>query len=208
MLSINRTLAIINEILIKITPYYKYEKYCIKGLKSRIDNIIGLSEPLINECWEAYWSNCFEEIEDCFLDIENDDEIKAYLQNNNLEFAISWGEYEPSTYFKITVISKINNREFILLSENIAEYSVTIFKCINLESRICFIYCHKYIPESDENDKNFIVFKKIMPQKLEGRFWLEIDKKNKKNLRFSYDTIKREFKELLENVIVPYLNEE
>jgi hypothetical protein len=51
------------------------------------------------------------------------------------------------------------------------------------------------------------VLKKAV-QQTEGRFWNKIENKFKKNLRFSFETIKREFMELMINIIVPYLTKE
>jgi len=204
LISINGTLSILKEVMTKIKPYYRFEKKCLNGINKRIDEITNLSLNLIDDTWEAFWNECFEDMENCFIDLKENIDFKAFLDDNNLKMDIEGGDYRPSTYFKITFTSKINHKNFVLLTENISKYSVTLFKYVDLNERVCFVYCHKYLSDEDRKRTNFIVLSE-MPLKTESRFWLDIAKDKKKNLRFSFETLKRELEELIKNEICPKL---
>ena len=205
LLTINGTLRLLEDLIPKIKPYYNSEKKCLNGIYKRIDDIINLSLPLISDSWEAYWSECFEDMENSFIDLENDTDFTEVLYKYNLKMTIDWGNYRPSTFFKITFISLINDKRFVLLTENMPEHCVTLFKCPDLEEKVYYIYCHKYISDDDQKETNFIVLTEAQDKNY-NKFWIDIPKDKKKNLRFSFDALKRELTELISKEIVKYMS--
>lgn len=199
LICINGTLQLLKTLLPKITPYYKDEKKCLSGVDDRIEDVLIKAQPLAKKYWETYWNECFEDMENCFNDLEKDEKFCSFLVKNKLRMNIECEEYYPSTSFKFIFYNLNSDVKYEVVTENIEKYSATIFKSIT-EEKIWAIYEHKYIQDHDNKTTNFVILKES-PENIDGMFWNQFDKKNKEQIRFS----KEQFKRIMINFINEYI---